>query len=558
MTDYTPNFTPEDSIEETRRKKLEEFKRTFDPDAIRGEYDEPAAPADYTAAAEPAAEASVPAYDPDGSYIPGPEAVEPYPAADDLSYASEPAAYDSYAGEAAPDAAYAPASPREPLPVDFDHPGTYASYSTDDTPLTRRRRNDEINSFSNSDAKKRIERDSKKALKQQKKEEKRIEKSKAKRNRRIFKLVWLTMVVIVAIIIAQYIIVGVNDMLAITRSEDVHTVNISIPANPTIDKIADILYSNGVIGRPNFFKMYTKLTSSEKGFRQGEFKLDTNKDYEAIVNTLQSNSSRTDIVKVQLTEGMSVWEIATLLHEQGVTTDIYAFLDMCNSDIFDEDYTFLQGLPTEPVQYHEVDGHQLADAYKLEGYLFPDTYEFYLGEDPELTIDKLLSNYENKIVLHKEKYFGNSKKSSLAEEAEKSGYSVHDILTIASIIQAEAASREDMYYISSILHNRLEYGPAYGVSKLNCDCTLYYPWREQTDIPESLRSSYTSRYDTNTFEGLPPGPICNPGEEAIKAALHPYESDYLFFCHDTPENGSTPYYATTLEEHNYYLSVIGK
>ena len=460
MSEFLKKSDAGESIDETRRKKMEEFRRAYDQSAIRGE-----SPAEQDA--EPA----------DSS--------------------------------------------------------------------RRRRKNNEINSFSDSDTRKRIERDSRKELKRQKKEEKRIEKSKAKRNRRIFKWVWLSMVVIVAIVLSQFILVGVNDMLGISRGDDVRTVTVSIPKDANLDKIADILFDNGVIARKRFFKLYTTVTSSEEDFRQGEFKLATNKDYEAIINTLQSNSSRTDIVTVQITEGMNVLEIANLLNEQGVTTDIQAFLDVCNSDVFDEDYTFLKELPDQDTRY-----------YKLEGYLFPDTYDFYLGEDPKITVEKLLSNYENKVILHKEKYFGNSKKSTLEKECEKTGYTVDEILTIASIIQAEAANKEDMYNISSILHNRLEYGGAYGVAQLNCDCTVYYPYRNREAVPESIRSTYASRYDTNTFQGLPAGPICNPGVEAIKAAIHPYETEYIYFCHDTVENGSTPYYSSSLEEHEFYLSII--
>jgi UPF0755 protein len=467
MTDYTPeNTTASESVEETRRKKREEFNRGFDRSAIRG--DDP-----LTAAAE----------------------------------------FE---------------------PVDQDE-------------QRRKDKSEEINSFSDSDTRRRIERDSKKALKQQRKEEKRIEKLKAKRNRSIFKWVWLSMVIIVAIVLAQFILVGVNDMLGISRTEDVRTVSVSIPKDATLDQISDILKDNGVISRPRFFKIYTEVTSSVADFRQGEFKLDTNKDYEAIINTLQSNSNRTDIVTVQITEGMNILEIANLLHEQGVTADIQAFLDMCNTTAFDEDYTFLQNITNNDVRY-----------YRLEGYLFPDTYDFYIGEDPKVTVEKFLDNFETKVISHKEKYFGHSKKSTLEQEALKSGYTLDEILSIASIIQAEAANKEDMYYISSILHNRLEYGGAYGVAQLNCDCTVYYPYREFADVPESIRATFVSRYDTNTFQGLPPGPICNPGTEAIKAALNPYETTYIYFCHDTPENGSTAYYSETLEEHEYYLSVIGK
>ena len=477
MSDELRSNGGETSIEETRQKKMQEFKRSFDQDAIRGNY----------------IDVSV-------------SRMESYSDGDSVT-----------------------------------------SYSTDSSSLKRKKKNNEINSYSDSDTRKRIERDSKKELKQQRKEEKKIEKLKAKRNRRIFKLVWLSMVIILGVMIAQYVLIGVNDVLAINRTDNPHTVTVSIPANPTIDEIADLLQEKGVIERPTFFKLYADFTSDVKDFRQGDFKIDTNKDYEAIINFLQSNVNRTDIVTVQITEGMNLLEIGNTLHENGVITDLQAFLDDCNSDKFDEDFAFLKNIKNKDKRY-----------YKLEGYLFPDTYDFYVGEDPSAVITKFLNNYENKIIYHKERYFGEKEKTTIAQQAKKSGYSTDEILTIASIIQAEAANKEDMYYISSILHNRLDYGAEYGVAQLNCDCTKYYPYRKAEDVPESIKSNFTSRYDTNTFAGLPPGPICNPGIEAIKAALNPTESDYLYFCHDTVENDSTPMYAETLEDHEYNLSQIGK
>ena len=477
MSEDLRSKSGEQSIEETRQKKMQEFKLSYDHNAIRGDYDE------------------------------------------------------------------TPASRME----SFSDESSVTSYSVDSTSLKRKKKNNEINSYSDSDTRKRIERDSKKELKQQRKEEKKIEKLKAKRNRRIFKLVWLSMVIILGVMIAQYILIGVHDLLAMNRTDNPHTVTVSIPADPTLDDIADILKDKGVIERPAFFKLYAKLTSNVEGFRQGDFKIDTNKDYEAIINFLQSNVNRTDIVTVQITEGMNLLEIADSLHENGVIKDVQEFLNECNSNNFDEDFTFLKNIKNTDKRY-----------YKLEGYLFPDTYDFYVGEEPASVITKFLNNYENKIIYHKERYFGEKEKTTIAEQAKKAGYSTDEILNIASIIQAEAANKEDMYYISSILHNRLDYGAESGVSQLNCDCTKYYPYRKAEDVPDSIKSNFASRYDTNTFEGLPPGPICNPGIEAIKAALNPIESDYLFFCHDTVENGSTPMYAETLEGHEYNLSLIGQ
>ena len=478
MSDDLRSFNSEQSIEETRHKKMQEFKRSYDHNAIRGDYD--------------------------------------------VTPASR---IESYSDES-----------------------SVTSYSIDSTSLKKKKKNNEINSYSDNDTRKRIERDSKKELKQQRKEEKKIEKLKAKRNRRIFKLVWLSMIIIVGVMIAQYILVGVNDLLAINRTDNPHTVTVSIPANPTLEEIAELLKEKGVIERPTFFKLYAEFTSNVEGFRQGDFQIDTNKDYEAIINYLQSNVNRTDIVTVQITEGMNLLEIADTLHETGVISDVQAFLDECNSTRFDEDFTFLQSIKNADKRY-----------YKLEGYLFPDTYDFYVGEDPASVITKFLNNYENKVTLHKERYFGHKDKKTLVDEAKGSGYSMDEILTIASIIQAEAANKEDMYYISAILHNRLDYGAEYGVAQLNCDCTKYYPYRKEENVPDSVKGNFVSRYDTNSLVGLPPGPICNPGVEAIKAAISPKEDcDYLYFCHDTAENGSTPMYAETLEGHEYNLSQIGK
>lgn len=470
MSDINNNYS-NDSIEDTRRKKIDEFRRSFDKSVM----------------------------------------------SDDTGVRHEYRDSDSYVG-----------------------------YSSNSSSLKRRKRSNEINSYSDSDTKKRIERESKKALKQQSKEDKRIEKNKARRNQKMFRYVWLTMVVIIGIVLSQVILVCVNDMLAISREENPTTVSISIPADPTMEQIAQILNDGGVITRPDFFVFYANTTSSIEGFRQGEFEIETDKDYEAIINFLQSNNNRTDIVTVQLTEGMNVLEIANKLHEEGVTSDVQEFLDVCNSDVFDESYSFLADIDNADKRY-----------YKLEGYLFPDTYDFYLNEDPQTTVSKMLNNFENRLYGNKSKYLGSSKKTTIDALVEKSDYSMDEIITIASIIQAEAANADDMYYVSSILHNRLDYGVEAGVAQLNCDCTVYYPYREYKDVPETIRATYESSYNTNNFSGLPAGPICNPSLEAILAALGPHDTDYLFFCHDTIENGSTPYYASTIYDHEYNLSLIG-
>lgn len=399
---------------------------------------------------------------------------------------------------------------------------------------------DELTSYSGEDVREQMARDSKHALKQKKKEEKKLAKKKNKRNRRTFRLFWVISVIIVGAMAGMFLVAGINDMLAINRP-DQSTVIIEIPANPDVDTVAEVLKENGVIDEESYFKMFANLTKSDDEFSQGTYEIRKNMDYEAIINYLLNNANRTDSLMVTITEGESVLEIADTLFEAGALSDKDKFLELCNSDTFDEDYDFLQNIDNSDDRY-----------YKLEGYLYPDTYEFYVNEDPENAIYRFLNNYEAKLY-EKQEVSGYEKSTSINKMVENSDYSLDEIMTIASIIQAEAADVEDMYYISSVLHNRLEADVDEGVSNLSLDSTKYYPYRSQSALPDDIKDSFVSSYDTYEIEGLPAGPICNPGMNAIVAALNPYDTGYYYFCHD--KDGGA-YYASTIYEHNLNLEYI--
>lgn len=400
----------------------------------------------------------------------------------------------------------------------------------------------EINSYSGQDVKEQIARDSKNALKKKKKAEKKERKAKNKHNRRIFRWMWIISVVIVGAMAGMFMITGMNDMLAINRT-DSSTVQIDIPENPTLDTISEMLAKNGIIDEPSYFKLFAQLTKSTDVFTQGTYEMRKNMDYEAIINYLLSSGNRMDIIKVTITEGENVLEVANTLKENGALSNTDEFLELCKSDQFDDDFSFLKEITDGTSRY-----------YKLEGYLYPDTYEFYENENPESIIYKFLNNYEYKIN-EKQDVDGYDKLVSVQKMIEDSGteYSLDEIMNIASIIQAEAADTEDMYYISSILHNRLVADASMGVSNLGLDSTKFYPYRSLDDIPDSVGKDYESKYDTYDKPGLPAGPICNPGMEAIKAAINPNSTDYYFFCHDS---SGTAYYASTVYEQNANLEYI--
>ena len=387
-----------------------------------------------------------------------------------------------------------------------------------------------------------------------KRTDRRRRRMKARRNRRVFRTIWMVMLLFVSIMIAEYLLVGINDMFAVGREEE-HTVSITLPKDATIEQITDILYSNKVISSPNFFKLYATLTKSTGGFTQGTFDIKTNKDYQALINYMQSDMNRTDVVTIRFSEGWSVLEYAKALEENKVcSTD--DFLKKINTTDFDEDYEFLGGIKNASKRY-----------YRLEGYLFPDTYQFYVGEDVSSVVRKFLANYRRKLYLTKIRFEQNEKKQTIAERTEKMGMTMEDVITMASLIQAEAADQEDMFNVSSVLHNRLATAEDGGVNEfgeggfllLQLDSTVFYPYKTQEQVPAAQRKTYNSRYSTYLYPGLPAGPICNPGLMAIQAAVDPADTDYYYFCHKaaTADEPAVAYYATTNDEHLYNMEQAG-
>lgn len=175
--------------------------------------------------------------------------------------------------------------------------------------------------------------------------------------------------------------------------------------------------------------------------------------------------------------------------------------------------------------------------FRLEGYLFPDTYEFYIGESPESVLKKMLDNTEKRLT------------QEFRSRASELGMTMDEILTIASIVQKETGQVAQMPEIASILYNRLEQG-----MRLQCDVTITYVEGAIKPYIDGDINRYNSYYNTYKCAALPAGPICNPGLAAIKAALWPDSTDYLYFAYDT--NGNY-YYASTYEEHLQNLADAG-
>lgn len=367
---------------------------------------------------------------------------------------------------------------------------------------------------------------------------------KRRTNKSFFRWFWITMVVLISIVVSKYILFGIADMLAITRRDD-SAVSIYIPPNASFNGIVKILNKDGIIDNPMFFKLYSKITKSSNKLTNGSYEIKKNMDYEALINFMRNQTNRLDVVKVTFQEGLNVLQCADLLQKEGICNKD-KFLEVCNSDIFDSKYDFLSNINNSNDIY-----------YKLEGFLFPDTHQFYISENTHDVVQKFILNFNKKISME-QNIDGYDKSTSIVSAAKDKGMTILELITIASIIQSEALNTEDMYNISSVIRNRLNTIPNDGVSNygeaglgyLCMDSTIWYPYKSSSEAP----AGFESKYDTYNIQGLPPGPISNPGLEAINAAINPNNTDYYYFCHSS---SGEAYYAKTLEQHQRNLVSAG-
>ncbi len=351
-----------------------------------------------------------------------------------------------------------------------------------------------------------------------------------------FKRIWFVMVIIVSLAVTFYFYPGLEDMFAVNRTSK-SEVSISIPKGSSRAEIAKTLHSAGVVEDEDFFKNYLYVFKGNTKFTKGDYTIPQNLEYAGIVNYLTKQSNRTDVVFVTITEGMNIQECGVLLENQNICKK-EEFYEACKSNKFDSQYSFLNDITNTNERY-----------YKLEGYLYPDTYKFYLEWDPFLVISTMLENYIDRIIDENNDINGLDGVKSIKDLSSEKGYTMDQVLNMASIVQAEAADVSDMKIIAGILQNRMKPANKAAIPFLGCDSTVYYPYRTKSSAP----SGYESKYNTYKVEGLPAGPICNPGMDAIYSVLNPTPTNYLYFAHD--KNGKA-YYATSEQGHATNLRKI--
>ena len=329
-----------------------------------------------------------------------------------------------------------------------------------------------------------------------------------KRRRRINPLLALILYVLI-VVAASATMAGVgwllaSDLCAFNRGTKMD-VTVEVSAEDTLDTVADKLQEAELIRYKWFFKLFAKVTKAEDKIGIGTYKLNNDMDYHALISGMRSSSGSmsAEVVDVTIPEGYTVAQTIRLLAEKGVNTE----------------ENLLEAAKTAEFSYEFID-NESEDISRLEGYLFPDTYQFYVHHNPKGALERLIKNFEQKMM-----------GEDVQEELESSGRSMKEIVTIASLIEKETDGT-DQAMIASVIYNRLN-GPGdkrgtYGM--LQIDAALLYALPDHEGAITSADLETDSPYNLRKYAGLPPTPIANPGMTAINAALYPTSSDYYYYA----------------------------
>ena len=351
-------------------------------------------------------------------------------------------------------------------------------------------------------------------------------KKKKGAGRLVFALIMVTLVISVAVLSAAFVITVSTEILGLSRSNEAR--EIEIPENSGTEAIADILESEGIIEKPFIFRIFSRLKGADGTYMAGIHSLNPNMTYSDVIEALQKEPENVrEFVTLTFPEGIRLIDAAAELEEAGV----------CNAQ------DFIRAFNSTKVgfEFEEMIKPSTMKFYKMEGYFFPDTYEFYLEEDPKAVVRKVFKNFDHRVTPD---YYGRMKDI---------GLSLEEVITLASIVQREAADPYDMKYVASVFLNRMHNSDEF--PKLQSDPTRIYVEEVVSPNLEIYSGAICDAYDTYKSDGLPPGPICNPGIDAIEAVLYPRDTDYYYFCSniDTGEF----FFAETLEEHEENLEKAG-
>lgn len=333
-----------------------------------------------------------------------------------------------------------------------------------------------------------------------------------------------------------------DDVLALTKADNVITV--TIQDGDTLEDVAQNLKDHGLVRYKFLFILYGKFSHAEEKFSAGTFELNQLFDYHALVNGLASSSEARKTVTLTFPEGYSCDQMFSMLADN----DVCSLEDLEDTAAnYEFDFDFLQNL-------------SYGDSNRLEGYLFPDTYDFYVDDNPVRVINKMLANFDSKFTETMQADIDTLNESIRArmeaegsfsdEEIDNAMMDVRKILTVASLIEKEAGSDQERSLISSVIYNRLNTRVH---ELLQIDATVEYALGEHKTELTANDLAVDNPYNTYKNKGLPPGPIANPGLASIMAAIHPDNTDYYFYALN--DSGTHNFFETYMDQQDFLNGV---
>ena len=370
------------------------------------------------------------------------------------------------------------------------------------------------------------------------KPEKRYTK-KQKRLRRMWLSVRPTVVMLISLVVVFFLArTTVNYVLAKyiepVDKADATPIEVTIPASSSASSIARILYGacgyekDGLISSTAAFKVYVDFVGKANSLKAGSYVLSKNMSIKQIVEELCEGNPAKATVKFTIPEGYTIQNIAKALLDKGLITSEEQLYSAVRTGEAFANFAFIAEAGTTQ--------NATSRSYLLEGYLFPDTYEVYADASVETILIKMLNRFNE---VYTDDY---------AARAQTLGLTMDQVVTLASIIEREAAAPDDFSKVSAVFHNRLKQD----MPMQSC-ASLSYALGVTKYVFNATEQATESLYNTYKFKGLPVGPVCNPGKAAIEAALYPNEQfladGYLYFCNQNPKETSQLVFAKTYEEH---------
>ncbi len=352
-------------------------------------------------------------------------------------------------------------------------------------------------------------------------------------------IMYFVFIACVSVVLACLAWMAASDMLALNKDEftAVVTLPMSIFSSETVDTydeegnktgtervtkadmdyVTDALKEAGLIEYKWLFNLFCKISTASEKVSPGEYELKSTFDYRALIQNMRAGSASTVTVDVTLPEGFTMRQIFRRLEEMNVCS-YEELMESAANDNFN--YSFLEDV-------------EQGDASRLEGFLFPDTYEFYVGMQASSAINKMLETFYYKQT------------ADMLKQASDMNMTMRQVVNVASLIEKEAANDSERALIASVIYNRL-----YAGMQLGIDASVLYEYPDHEGAPTAEMLQTDSPYNTRIRTGLPPTPICSPGMASITAALNPESTGYYYYALDTA-TGEHRFFTNETEFNNF-------